>query len=110
MHHYSIIAQVMLLASITSATAAQPNIVMIVADDLGYDDLGHDSLVGNNGRTFTPHINDLMDQGVVLEEYYTFKVCSPTRASLLTGRYPWGAGFYDMSDDANHCTDQFQHI
>ena len=35
---------------------------------------------------------------------------SPTRASLLTGRYPWGAGFYDMSDDNNHCTSEFKLI
>lgn len=99
------------IVGITCAGSAvkppHPHILQIVADDLGYDDLGHDSIMGNSGRTFTPNINKLMDEGVIFHDYYTFKVCSPTRASLLTGRYPWGAGFYDMSDDSNHCTAEF---
>ena len=74
---------------------------------VGYDDLGHGSVMGNGGVTHSPNINALMDNGIILHDYYTFKVCSPSRASLLTGRYPWGAGFYDMSDDNNHCTHQF---
>ena len=97
---------VLLLAS--SVHALKPHIVMIVADDLGYDDLGHNSVMGNNGTTLTPAINSLIDSGLQLAEYYTFKVCSPSRASLLTGRYPWGAGFYDMSDDDEHCTSEFK--
>jgi arylsulfatase A-like enzyme len=48
-----------------------------------------------------------MYKGLVLSQYYTFKLCSPTRASLQSGRYPWGVGFYDMDDvnfeDGNHC-------
>eukprot|EP01043_Picozoa_sp_COSAG02_P049809 COSAG02_NODE_5042_length_4700_cov_4.582790_6_plen_165_part_00 len=78
--------------------------------DLGYDDLGHDSVMGNSGKSYSPNINKLMDDGIILHDYYTFKVCSPTRASLLTGRYPWGAGFYDMSNDGDHCTDQFRLV
>ena len=64
--------------------------------------------MGNGGKSISPKINALINDGIALNEYYTFKVCSPTRASLLTGRYPWGAGFYDMSDDGNHCTSQFK--
>jgi hypothetical protein len=75
-----------------------------------YDDLGHDSIMGNSGKSLSPNINTLMDEGIILHDYYTFKVCSPTRASLLTGRYPWGAGFYDMSNDGDHCTDQFKLV
>lgn len=86
------------------------HIIQVVADDLGYDDLGHDSVMGNSGKSISPNINKLMDDGIILHDYYTFKVCSPTRASLLTGRYPWGAGFYDMSNDGDHCTDQFKLV
>ena len=62
---------------------------MIVADDLGYNDLGARNSYGHG----------LIGNGVTLSSYYTFKVCSPSRASSLTGRYPWGAGFYDMTVD-----------
>jgi arylsulfatase B len=94
--------------ALTTAAANPPHILHIVADDLGYDDLGHGSVMGNSGKSLTPNLNSLIDGGIALHDYYTFKVCSPTRASLLTGRYPWGAGFYDMSNDGDHCTDTFE--
>ena len=81
----------------------KPNIFLVVADDLGYNDLGYK----NGNRTMTPHIDDMVSKGVRLSQYYTFKLCSPTRASIQSGRYPWGVGFYDMSDnrfkDSFHC-------
>lgn len=42
-----------------------------------------------------------------LSNYYSFKICSPTRSALHSGRYPWGAGFYDMSQDLNHCLQNY---
>ena len=82
---------------------AKPNILLVVADDLGYNDLGYK----NRNKTMTPHINGMVSKGVRLEQYYTFKLCSPTRASIQSGRYPWGVGFYDMDDkrfgDSFHC-------
>ena len=74
-------------------------IVQIVADDLGYQDIG----VMNGNITHTPHINSLFQDGVFLSSFYTFRVCAPSRAASMTGRYPWGVGFYDMSDDPHHC-------
>lgn len=62
----------------------KPNIIVILADDLGYGDLGVHGLKGN----VTPHIDSLAASGVrCTSGYVTGTVCSPTRAALLTGRY-----------------------
>jgi len=90
-------------AAASSSTAKLPNIIQIVADDLGMDDLGAAGQLGNGGLTRTPAINKLIETGVALDHYYTFKVCAPTRTSLMTGRYPYMTGYYDMDNDGNHC-------
>ncbi|XP_044536852.1 arylsulfatase B [Gracilinanus agilis] len=62
--------------------AGQPHIVFVLADDLGWNDVGyHDSNI------FTPHLDALSAQGVRLENYYTQPLCTPSRSQLLTGRY-----------------------
>lgn len=76
-----------LIVSLTalSANAAKPNIVMILVDDLGYSDLS--SFGGTDIRT--PAIDGLMKAGLRFDQFYSnCTVCTPTRASLLTGRYP----------------------
>jgi arylsulfatase B len=60
-----------------------PNIVLILADDLGWNDVGY-----HGGDIHTPHLDRLAAEGVRLERFYTTPICSPTRAGLLTGRYP----------------------
>ena len=61
---------------------SKPNIVLIVADDLGWHDVGyHDSEIS------TPNIDKLFNEGIELNKFYTYPTCSPTRASLLTGMY-----------------------
>ena len=67
-----------------AAGAPRPHIVQIVADDLGYDDLGHDSVMGNSGKSSSPNINELMDNGIILSDYYTcvtacLPACLPAR-------------------------------
>eukprot|EP00036_Acanthoecidae_sp_10tr_P003653 CAMPEP_0182937928 /NCGR_PEP_ID=MMETSP0105_2-20130417/42963_1 /TAXON_ID=81532 ORGANISM="Acanthoeca-like sp., Strain 10tr" /NCGR_SAMPLE_ID=MMETSP0105_2 /ASSEMBLY_ACC=CAM_ASM_000205 /LENGTH=113 /DNA_ID=CAMNT_0025077177 /DNA_START=47 /DNA_END=384 /DNA_ORIENTATION=- len=84
-------------ASAAAAAAASPSlrspiVVHVVADDLGYNDLGF----MNGNKTHTPHVNRLVRDGVLLTQYHTYKVCSPSRAAIMTGRYPWGVGYYDM--------------
>ena len=76
--------------ALCAGAAERPHLVMVIADDLGYNDIG----ARNGGRTLTPAIDSLIADGVSLSSYYAFKLCSPSRASLLTGRYPWGAGLY----------------
>ena len=69
--------------------AGKPNILMILVDDLGYGDLS--SYGAKDLRT--PHIDGLMTAGVRFDNFYAnCPVCSPTRASLLSGRYPDMAG------------------
>jgi arylsulfatase A-like enzyme len=66
-------------------TAQKPNILMILVDDLGYGDL---SSYGATDMK-TPHIDSLAASGMRFDNFYAnCPVCSPTRASLLTGRYP----------------------
>ncbi|MFN7138822.1 MAG: sulfatase [Limisphaerales bacterium] len=70
---------------LSAASSAKPNIILILADDLGWTDLGC------YGSKFyeTPHIDRLAAEGVRFTDAYAASpVCSPTRASLLTGRYP----------------------
>ncbi len=60
-----------------------PNIVIVVADDLGRRDVSF-----HGGELATPNIDRIAAEGVALERFYSAPVCSPTRAGLLTGRYP----------------------
>lgn len=71
-----------------SRTARAPNFIVILADDLGYADLGHDG-----SGIETPNIDRLAREGTKLTQFYAAApYCSPTRAAFLTGRYPHSVG------------------
>lgn len=75
-----------------SASAAQPNVVVLLADDLGWADVGY-----HGGVIETPSIDRLAREGVQLERFYAAPICSPTRAALMTGRDPLKLGIaYDQ--------------
>lgn len=69
------------LSSFLHAASAQPNFVFIMADDLGWADVGF-----HGGRAPTPHLDKLAREGLELTQHYVAPVCSPTRTGLLTGR------------------------
>jgi arylsulfatase A-like enzyme len=70
-----------------------PNILLIVSDDQGYNDLG----CYGSDEVRTPNLDRLAAEGVRLTDFYvTWPACTPSRGSLLTGRYPQRNGTYDM--------------
>jgi arylsulfatase A-like enzyme len=70
-------------AAARSAAPQPPNVVIFLADDLGWRDVGfHDSEIR------TPNIDRLASQGVRFERFNAFPLCSPTRSALMTGRSP----------------------
>jgi arylsulfatase A-like enzyme len=75
-----------------AAAAPKPDIVFLLIDDLGFADCGF-----NGGKLIrTPNIDRLAKTGAVLEHHYVQPVCSPTRSTLLTGRYPTRTGVYSI--------------
>ena len=66
-----------------SALTSRPHIVFILADDLGYHGVGY-----RNAELRTPTMDRLAMTGLRLESFYASSLCAPSRASLLTGRYP----------------------
>ena len=73
-------------------TKRPPNIVLVVADDYGYRDIGY------HGAEFaTPTLDKLAAGGVKLENYYVQPICSPTRSQLMTGRYQVSIGKFFLS-------------
>ena len=65
------------------APADKPNILLIVADDLGWSDVGW-----HGGFAKTPHMDQLVREGIELDQHYVQPVCTPTRTALMSGRYP----------------------
>ena len=79
-------------AQIFGADSRQPNIVLLLIDDLGYADCGF-----NGGKEIkTPNIDRLAKSGTIIDSHYVQPVCSPTRSTLLTGRYPTHTGVYTI--------------
>lgn len=72
-----------LMSQCTTVEKQKPNIVIILADDLGWADVGY-----HGGAFSTPNIDQLAEKGIRLERFYTAPISSPTRAGLMTGRFP----------------------
>src|SRR5688500_10044608 len=94
MRHHVLIFAALSFGTISEAQAQRPpNVVVVMMDDLGYGDLG--SYGGSDVRT--PNIDRLAREGVRLTDAYANgPVCTPTRAALITGRYPQRVGLEDV--------------
>lgn len=79
------------LANKKENAASKPNVILILADDMGYSDL---SCYGSEINT--PNIDKLAESGIRFTQFYNAARCCPTRASLLTGLYPHQAGMGEM--------------
>jgi arylsulfatase A-like enzyme len=81
-------------AASISSHAAQPNLIVIMSDDMGFSDTSP-----YGGEIQTPTLDRLANNGLRLTQFYNTARCCPTRASLLTGLYPHQAGIGHMMDD-----------
>lgn len=70
-----------------------PNVLMVITDDQGWGDVG----VHGNASLRTPHLDQIARSGVSLKHFYVSPVCSPTRASLMTGRYALRTGVHGVT-------------
>ena len=79
------------------AGASGPNVLVIMVDDLSVADV---TLYEKDAPVHTPHMNTLAEQGVRFDNgYVTHSICSPSRASILTGRYPQRFGYEHQMPD-----------
>ena len=78
--------------TLAADAAPRPNIVFLLADDLGYADVG---FMGSKDMR-TPNVDTLAKGGAILAAHYVQPVCSPTRAALMTGRYATHTGVYTI--------------
>ncbi|MBM3796572.1 MAG: arylsulfatase [Acidobacteria bacterium] len=81
-------------AAALRAAPKRPNIVVMMADDLGFSDIGC-----YGGEIATPNLDALAANGLRFEQFYNTARCCPTRASLMTGLYPHQAGIGHMMND-----------
>ena len=83
------LAALVFVPCLALAKPVPPNIVHIIADDLGWNDVGF-----HGSEIHTPAIDQLAGESVVLDRFYVAPICSPTRAGALTGRYPFRYGIW----------------
>jgi hypothetical protein len=73
----------------TGGAPAPPTVIHLVADDLGYHDTNW-----KNHQVSTDALDTLVKAGIEIPDFYVYKMCAPSRGSVLTGRYPWHVGYY----------------
>ena len=93
-----IISVIAFLLCLVSMSGKRPNIVLVMADDLGFSDLG---CYGSEIKT--PNLDQLASKGLRFSQFYNTAKCHSSRVSLLTGLYCDQAGSSSLSHGANDC-------
>lgn len=94
-----IFCAIILVPKTCAAPQAQPNIILMLMDDMGWGDLG---VFGEPSKE-TPNLDKMASEGILMPDFYTANpLCSPSRAALLTGRLPIRNGFYTNSAHARN--------
>lgn len=112
--NFSLLAVLLIPGKISGKTGGEnrdlPNIILIVSDDQGYNDIG---VYGSN-EIITPNLDRLASEGMRLTNFYvTCSVCTPSRGGMLTGRYPQRNGIYENIRnnrvDDGHVYDHYEY-
>jgi len=94
MRKFAFLLVLLAAAGFRSEAAGRPNILLILADDVGWSDIGC-----QGSEIQTPHLDALAKDGVRFTQFYNCGRCCPSRASLMTGLYPHQAGVGSMTND-----------
>ena len=89
------LAVILLSVAVSKPTPVKPNIVFVLVDDWGFAEVGF-----RNPKLKTPNFDELAKTGLVLNRHYVYMYCSPSRASLLTGRWPHHAHQWNLPSNA----------
>lgn len=113
MRHSGVVPALLLVGGAAAAADTKPHILMILADDYGWADIGYHATAEGypsspeqrkEASAATPHIDALVKDGIELDQAYVFKFCSPTRCSLQSGRNPIHANVMNI-DPTNYNPD-----
>ncbi|MDZ4821715.1 MAG: sulfatase-like hydrolase/transferase [Planctomycetota bacterium] len=90
---FSTVATLAATIALAEPPAPRPNVILVMADDMGWGDAAY------NGHPVlkTPHLDEMSKAGLRFDRFYAPTVCSPTRASCLTGRHPFRQGIYSAN-------------
>lgn len=95
---------ILLLSAAPAAEPLRPNLVVILADDMGYSDAAC-----YGGEIRTPNLNRLAAQGLRFSQFYNCALCGPSRAALMTGLHPAQAGIFNWTGKLNNrCVTLFE--
>ncbi len=92
-HSFAILAGILALPAVAIAQAKKPNIVLVMADDMGWRDTGY----RGNKVVKTPNLDDMASKGIQFDYFYPGQqMCSPGRFALMTGRNPFRTGLHHL--------------